>query len=67
MLKDQVLLASNILEILQSGGFSEGEGLDGVDVVPVVAGDPGQARLPQLHELGLRERLRACIRVVVES
>ena len=54
----KALLAS---DILQCRGFPEGEGLDGVDVVPVVAGDPCQARLPQLHQLRLRERLRACI------
>ena len=57
----------HIHDSLQCGGFPEGERLDGVDVVPVVAGNSGQARLPQLTKLRLREWLRVCIRVVVES
>ena len=33
------------------GGLSEGERLDEVDVVPVIAGDPGQVGLPDLRQL----------------
>ena len=57
----------HIHDCLQCGGFPEGERLDGIDVVPIVAGNSGQARLPQLTKLRLREWLRVCIRVVVES
>ena len=57
----------HIHDCLQCGGFPEGERLDGVDVVPVVAGNSGQARLSQLTKLRLREWLRVCIWVVVES
>ena len=40
---------------LHERGSPEGEGLHASDVVPIVAGDPGQARLPHLPQLLLRE------------
>ena len=43
MLRYQALLVS--CDILQCGGFSEGEWLYGVDVVPIVTCDPRQAGL----------------------
>ena len=51
------LSTSPVLNLHQCWG-PESEGLYGVDVVPVVAGDPRQARLPQRSQLRLRERGR---------
>lgn len=40
---------------LHDGGFPEGEGLHQLEGVPVVAVDPGEVGLPDLHQLLLGE------------
>ena len=49
---------------LQDGLFAEAERLHGVDVVPVVTVDPGQAGPPDLHQLVRAEPPRVCCLVV---
>ena len=61
------MIRSQLGPSLHLRGFPESQGLHQLDVVPVVAVDPGQTRLPDLHQLLLAELARVGRAVVVKS